>query len=396
MQRALAGRQADQRAAPRDGGWDVKLESSHLIRVALDAHSIGQRQTGNETYALNLAHALASRSDVALLVFQHKGVAWTSSPQAKMVPLLARSPFVRIPIELPIKAWREQADLLHVQYVAPPISLVPVVTMIHDISFEDVPGLFRRGTELRLRTLVPIAARHSKVVLTVSEFSRTRLVERYGLDPARVFVTANGVGPSWHVLAEQERHKRLAALALPKSFVLVVGNLHPRKNIVRLIKAIESLRLGGIGDLHLVLAGQRGWRAEDIDRAVAEANATRWVHELGYVSNGILEALYGQARAVAYPSLYEGFGLPALEALASGAVLVASCTTSIPEVVGSAAILVDPTDETSIAEGLARALTDDALRARLTAEGPAQAGRFTWERCADETVAAYRAALTGS
>jgi glycosyltransferase involved in cell wall biosynthesis len=372
------------------------LLTSNQIRVALDAHSVGQRQTGNETYALNLADALARRPDVDLLVLQHKGVAWSSHHQAKMVPLLARSPLFRIPIELPIRAWREHADLLHVQYVAPPISPVPVVTMIHDISFEDVPGLFRRGTELRLRTLVPFAARRSRVVLTVSEFSRTRLIERYGLEPARVFVTANGVGPSWRVLDGGERQKRLATLALPESFVLAVGNLHPRKNIVRLIKAVKSLRGGGIGDLHLVLAGQRGWRAEDIDRAVAQADAMRWVHELGYVSNRILEALYGQARAVAYPSIYEGFGLPALEALASGAVLVTSATTSIPEVVGDAAVLVDPTDEHAIAQGLARAVTDEELRVRLIQKGPAQAARFTWERCAEETVAAYHAALRRS
>lgn len=364
------------------------------IRVALDAHSVGQRQTGNETYAVNLAKALAARSDVTPLVFLPKGVAWSGPDAAAVHHLRTGSPFLRIPFELPIRAHRAGADLLHVQYVAPPITPIPVVTTIHDLSFEDAEGLFGRRTELRLRALVPVSARRSAAVITVSAFTRGRLLERYGLDPARVFVTPNGVAASWRPLSEGERSERLREFLLPPTFVLAVGNLHPRKNIVRLIRAIHALRTGHLGDLHLVLAGQRGWRAEEVDRQIEAVDGQSWVHTPGYVSDETLRALYGAARVVAYPSLYEGFGFPALEALACGAVLVASSTTSIPEVVGDAAILVDPADEAAISDALARAVTDETLRSRLMAAGPVQAAYFTWARCAEATVVAYRAAIT--
>ena len=366
------------------------------IRVALDAHVVGRRQTGNETYIVNLANALAVRSDVEPIVFIDQGAAWPGPPDVEVHRLRARTPFLRLPIELPIRVRRAGADLLHVQYVAPPMSTAPLVTTIHDLSFEDVPRFFPRRTELRLRTLVRFAARRSRAVVTISGFTRGRLLERYGIDPERVFVTPLAVASRWGPLPEEERERRLRGLELPAVFVLAVGNLHPRKNIPRLVRSIAAARARGAGDLHLLLVGQRGWRAGEVDLAVEAVDGQTWVRSLGYLDDDTLQALYGAARVVAYPSLYEGFGLPALEALACGAILVAANRTAIPEVVGDAAILVDPMDEAKIADALIRAVVDTALRERLAAAGPIQAAQFTWDRCAEATVAAYRAAVTGS
>jgi glycosyltransferase involved in cell wall biosynthesis len=363
------------------------------IRPALDAHVVGRRKTGNETYVVNLANALARRSDVQPLAYVDAGVTWPRPGGPETRELSWRSSFLRIPVELPIRARRDGCDLLHVQYVAPPIARLPVVTMIHDVSFEDVSGLFPRRTELRLKLTVRLAARQSQAVVTVSEFTRGRIAHHYHLDPDRIFVTPNGVGDQWRPMPREDCRARLAGLSLPDSFVLAVGNLHPRKNIPRLVRAVAAARRAGAGDLHLVLAGQRWWRMGDIDRAVEEESASTWVHFLGYVDDESLVALYSSADVVAYPSLYEGFGLPVLEALACGAVVVASNTTSIPEVAGEAAILVDPQDVTAIADAIATAITDEPTRARLRRAAPLQTARFTWDRCADLTVGAYRTAL---
>jgi glycosyltransferase involved in cell wall biosynthesis len=367
--------------------------SPDVIRVAIDAHVVGRRKTGNETYVTNLASALAHRSDVHAVAYVDNGVRWPSgltSPQIRHLRL--RAPQLRIPVELPYRARADGAQVLHVQYVAP-FTRTPVVNAVHDLSFEDLDDAFSRRTRWRLQSTVRWSARHAAAVVTLSRFTRSRLLELYGLEPSRVFVAPGGVAKSWQRLAPELVHERLASAGVPPRFVLAVGNLHPRKNIPRLIRAVHRLRQAGHDDLALVLAGQRGWRGDDVDASIARVRGDAWVRELGFVPDTVLEALYNAASVVAYPSLYEGFGLPVAEALAVGCVVVASNTTSIPEVAGDAAILVDPLSDDDLAAGLDRALTDSALRTALAIAGPRQAAQFTWDSCADATVEAYRTAI---
>jgi glycosyltransferase involved in cell wall biosynthesis len=237
--------------------------SDRVIRPAIDAHVVGRRKTGNETYVVNLADALARRADVTPIAYVDQGAVWPGlggpgsvGPETR--ELNWRSAFLRIPVELPVRARRDRCDLLHVQYVAPPIARMPVVTAIHDVSFEDVPGLFPRRTELRLKLTVRQSARRSSAVVTISEFTRSRIAHRYHLDPERIVVTPLGVGDQWRAEPKDLALSRLAGLRLPLSFVLAVGNLHPRKNIPRLIKAVAAARRASAGDVHLVLAGQPG------------------------------------------------------------------------------------------------------------------------------------------
>ena len=367
--------------------------TDRAIRVALDAHVVGRRKTGNETYLIGLATGLAARPDVELTAYLERGATWPRHADGVAVKRLRTSwPQLRIPLELPVRARLDGVDLLHVQYVAPPISGVPVVTAIHDVSFEDEPALIPTLTRLRLQATVRLAVRTSAVVVTPSHFSRERLIHHYHLDPDRVVVTPNGVLP-FRLTQSADPDKVRAALGLQGPFVLQVGNLEPRKNVPRLIAAIARARDQGV-ELSLALAGQRGSGAGDVERAIARHEAEHWVRRLGYVDEATLDVLYGEASIVAYVSVYEGFGLPVLEAMARGTPVVAGNRAAIPEVAGDAGLLVDPYKVSAIADALATAASDTRVRDGLRAAGPLRAAEFGVEAMADATMQAYRAALS--
>jgi len=208
-------------------------------------------------------------------------------------------------------------------------------------------------------------------------------------------VTYGAAGEAFTPVGSPEDARRLwERYRLPGGYLLAVGNLQPRKNLVRLVEAYARARGGG--ELHgvpLVLAGKAKWRESELFKLVEQRGLSEDVRFPGYIADEDLPALYREAVALVYPSVYEGFGLPPLEAMASGTAVVGSNTASLPEVVGEAALSIDPLDTEALAQALVDVVVQPALRAALQEAGPRRAGQFTWRRCAEETVEAYRTVL---
>jgi len=360
-------------------------------RVAIDAHTIGRRATGNETYVSGLLSGLVGRGEVDAVALVDQGVDAPGFLDGRYRRLRTRTAAARLVGELPFAGSRWGADLLHVQYVRPPLSDVPCVTTIHDISYEHFPALFTRRTRLRMRLSIRWSARNSALVLTGSRHAREDLLSTYGLREDRVEVTPYAADPRFRRLDAAAVRDRLERLSLPADYLLCVGNLQPRKNLPRLLEAYA--RLPAEVRPPMVVVGQAAWLYDEIHRSVRELSLDGAVHFTGFVEAEDLVALYNGAAVFAYPSLFEGFGLPVLEALACGTPTLTSDRSSLPEVAGDATVLVDPESVESIAAGLERLLCDSDLRTRLSIAGPVQAAGFSWDRCAELTVAAYNRVL---
>jgi glycosyltransferase involved in cell wall biosynthesis len=275
-------------------------------------------------------------------------------------------------------------DVVHATSAAvPPARGLPLVVTVHDLAFlhhpEAYPPAGRRWHERSAR----IAAAEAALLLTPSAATARDLTERYGVEPDRTLVTPLGADPVEPDLAGARAV--LARLRVAGPYLLTVGTLEPRKNLARLLDAFAEAA-PELGDHRLVVVGPSGWGPQPPPGAVGAAGRAALA---GKVPDAVLHGLYALADGLAYPSLYEGFGLPVVEAMAHGVPVLTSDRSSLPEVAGDAALLVDPTDTAAIAAGLVRLAGDDGLRARLRAAGPPRAARFTWAATAEATWAAY-------
>jgi glycosyltransferase involved in cell wall biosynthesis len=306
----------------------------------------------------------------------------------------------RLRVPLPVELFTGRLDILHApDFVLPPTRARTIVT-IHDLSFLVHPECAEPGMARYLTDAVPRGLRRANVILADSQATRNDLVRLLAIDPARVELVYPGVGPHFRPMAEEATAPVHRRLGLPDRFLLFVSTLEPRKNLVRLLEAFAQVIQAedadlqpSISDLHLVIAGRRGWLYEDIFAAIDRLQLRERVRLLDYVHDNDLPALYNLAAAFAYPSIYEGFGIPPLEALACGTPTVIADNSSLPEVVADAAVLVSAEDVGSIASGIARVVSDEGLRARLRAAGPAQARKFTWEQAAQRVLACYERAV---
>jgi len=282
-------------------------------------------------------------------------------------------------------------DLIHgVAFVGPIIAARPFVVTVHDLSFLFYPQGFRALNRIYLRVFTQLSVRRARRVIAVSESTKRDLVQTYRLSPGKVDVVHNGVDSSFRPLPAAQVAAFRVEHGLPESFILFVGTLEPRKNVTRLIEAYA--RMPGAKP-PLLLVGGKGWLYDDLFACREALNLTDQVHFVGYVPAEDLPLWYNAAKLFVYPSLYEGFGLPPLEAMACGTPVITSATSSLPEVVGTAGLLVDPTDVEALAAAMQRVLSDKDLQAEMQRAGLEQASAFSWRRTALQTAGSYRRAL---
>jgi glycosyltransferase involved in cell wall biosynthesis len=389
------------------------------MKVGLDATPLLGPQTGVGRYVAALVGALAGLAgpepeEVALVPFSWRGTAelprvvatldgaGPGGGQARLrcgrrrVPArLLQAAWARLPVP-PVEWLAGPVDVFHAtNFVAPPARRAASVVTVHDLSYLRFPEMVTAATA-RYRELVPRALRRGAIVCTPSAAMAAEVADTYRLPPERLVATPLGVGPAW-LAAEPPDPSWLAAHDLPERYLLFVGTREPRKNLTTLLAAYRELLAGrvpaagpgGGGAVPpLVLAGPPGW-GEALDLAGLPADAVRTP---GYLATDDLARLVAGAAVLAFPSWYEGFGLPALEALACGTPVVAADLPALREVLGDQAELVPPADAGALADALARVLEDPGGEPARAARRARAAG-FTWDACARATMVAYRRAL---
>lgn len=315
--------------------------------------------------------------------------------RAKKVPgYLPYSRWLWMQLKLPRIIAETKPDLFHFTNALAPLRLdTPYVLSIYDATLFLYSKYHPRTRLLAIRLMLPLAARRAAAIITISESARRDLRQVLNIPPEKIHVVY-GAAPS--NFAEVTSASTLGRIRqkydLPEQFLLYVGTLEPRKNLSRLVRAFSRLKERGQSQ-KLVLAGPWGWSMNGFQEQITELGLNDSVQMLGYIPDEDLPGLYTLATAFVFPSLYEGFGLPPLEAMACGTPVLSSHNSSLAEICGDAAYLIDPLDEESILEGMYRVLTDSALREELGEFGRKRAAEFSWERAARETTAVYTKVL---
>ncbi len=355
------------------------------------------RRTGTENYSLQLIrHLLALESEHRYRLYFNR------PPEASLFPSAADLRVISFP-----RLWTHARLSWEMAFRPPDMLFVPAhvlpvvhphrsVVTVHDLGYLYYPGAYRPLDRLYLDLSTRYNVWAARQVIAVSGATRRDLIERYQVEPGKITVVHSGLDDSLGPVEDRsliERVKR--RYGIEGDYILYVGTLHPRKNLVRLVEAYELLKNKRQGiAVKLVVAGKRGWLYEEIFRRVEALELTGAVLFPGYVAQDDLAALLSGACLFVLPSLYEGFGFPVLEAMACGAAVVCSHVSSLPEVAGQAALLVDPLDVAALAEAMEQVLDDERLSADLVGRGFEQVKKFSWDGCARRTLAVLEKADT--
>ena len=370
------------------------------MRFGIDSHGAEREGEGNVTYTRNLIAALfrvSGGDDFTLFAGTPDHPFYGSLPaRAQAVRVRQGRGIWRLGWALARAASLEQVDVLHVQYVAPRGYRDPLVVTVHDLAYLHLPESFPLGLRVALRVLVPRTLARATRVIAVSEFTRRDILARYPIPPGKIVVTPEGADPRFRPCASPETASVLSRYGLSSGFIFSLGRLNRRKNLERVLNAYARLRGQGLAQVPLVIGGKPDYGVREALRRAKLSEGASSVRFTGLIPDDDLPAFYNGAACFVYASLFEGFGLPALEAMACGTPVVASNRTSIPEVVGDAAITVDPESVDALADAMARILKDRDLSMDLSSRGYLRSQQFSWDETARRTLAVYRdAAQTG-
>jgi glycosyltransferase involved in cell wall biosynthesis len=363
------------------------------MKIAIDAHAIGRHLTGNEVYVRSLLTGLAAvdRQSEYLAYVSVPGVE-TLIPPSVAVKYVSNNPFVRLGLDLPRRVRADKPDVLHVQFTGPLLSAVPQVVSVHDVSFLEHPEYFTWERCAQLRLTVRRTVQRAARVLTGSEFARESILRAYDVDPDKVVTIPIAANPIFRPLPRERAQREIRdRLKTEGPFILTVGDLQPRKNHIGLIQAFDALTQSYPQIRHkLVLAGKDTWFSPQIREAARKSRAADRIFFTGFVEDKDLLGLYNACDCFVFPSFYEGFGIPILEAMACGRAVACANTSSMPEVADGAGILFDPKSKSEIVRALADILLDSELRARMERLGLQRASQFTWNRTAERTMELYQ------
>ena len=356
------------------------------MRIAINATEIGRQRGGNESFLLGLLdgwRSLSITEPLTLLACAEGRPALAKVPNPHRFNVIDTGPYRRWSSYV----WQQTQALRQIRpdwylstFLLPLHVPCRAAVIVHDVSFRAHPEYFPRSIAAYMRMLVSWAMRRAAVVLTISDFTRREIQHYYPSTARKTVVVSCGVGSEFTAEGDAETDRvALQAYGIESPYLLAVGNIHPRKNLGRLLDAYLTLRSDLPNTPNLVWAGVERWGSTDLQQ---RARATG-VNLPGRIAAEHLPALYRQALALAYPSLYEGFGLPPVEAMACGTPIIASNTTSLPEVVGEAALLIDPLNVNDLAAALRRVVTDAALRGQLRERGLSRVRLYRWATVAD-------------
>lgn len=372
------------------------------MRIGIDATALPPQPVGAGNYMIQLVRSLSAiNADDQLVVFaQNKGRDLFAPPEGRSIEwqiVEDRKPGSRLiweQTQLTKLVHRTQIDLLHSLHYTRPFQLpcASVVTF-HDMTFFLFPQLHTRARRLYFPTVMKLSARRADAIISVSESTRKDAIRLLGIDPARIFTAHLGVDSSFQPISDQVQLSQIAEkYDLPDRFILYVGTIEPRKNLPLLIKAYREIVTRGT-EHKLVLVGNYGWMYEEVLTLIEELNLSEFIHLPGYVSQSELPLVYNLAELFVYPTIYEGFGLPVLEAMACGVPVITSRIASLPEVVADAGILIPVDDIEALSEAMRQVLLDNNLKQKLIHDGMLQAKKFSWERTAELTWKVYRQVL---